>query len=141
MITIRCICTDKAENAQIIIAFVHSILFCHFSCHRKFKICSFRGTAKTGNQQFFISLVWIRDIVQSFLVCYFNGEDLNICHSSFTISFNSCIFFRIQIPGAIWQENGIWWEHLIVEIWNMCRRGYQNKQIYDPLRSVQNRRP
>ena len=34
MITIRCICTDKAEN---------------FSCHRKFKICSFRGTAKTGN--------------------------------------------------------------------------------------------
>ena len=23
----------------------------------------------------------------------------------------------------------------------MCRRGYQNKQIYDPLRSVQNRRP
>ena len=28
---------------------VHSILFCHFSCHRKFKICSFRGTAKTGN--------------------------------------------------------------------------------------------
>ena len=33
------------------------------------------------------------------------------------------------------------WERLIVEIWNMCRRGYQNKQIYDPLRSVQNRRP
>ncbi len=33
------------------------------------------------------------------------------------------------------------WEHLIVEIWNMCRRGYQNKQIYAPLRSVQNRRP
>ena len=25
--------------------------------------------------------------------------------------------------------------------WNMCRRGYQNKQIYDSLRSVQNRRP
>ena len=23
----------------------------------------------------------------------------------------------------------------------MCRQGYQNKQIYDPLRSVQNRRP
>ena len=32
-----------------VITFVHSILFCHFSCHRKLKICSFRGTAKTGN--------------------------------------------------------------------------------------------
>ena len=47
----------------------------------------------------------------------------------------------IQTRMEMWQENGIWLGHLIVEIWNMCRRGYQNKQIYDPLRSVQNRRP
>ena len=45
-----------------------------FSRHGKFQISCFRGAAKTGNQQFFISLVWIRDVVQSFLVCYLNGE-------------------------------------------------------------------
>lgn len=32
--------------------------------------------------------------------------------------------------------NGIWWGHLIVEIWNMCRQGYLDKQVYDPLRLV-----
>ena len=25
------------------------------------------------------------------------------------------------------EENGIWWERLIVEIWNMCRQGYLDK--------------
>lgn len=27
------------------------------------------------------------------------------------------------------------------EIWNMCRREYRNKQVYDSFQSVQNRRP
>ena len=56
----------------------------------------------------------------------------------------ACAAHRIpmgKLEETVLEENGIWWEHLIVEIWNMCRRGYQNKQIYDSLRSVQNRRP
>ena len=90
-----------------IIAFIHSVLFCHFSCHGKFQISCFRGTAKTGNQQFFISLIWIGDVVQSFFVRYFNGEDLNIRHSSFTISFSSFISSGYRSPVvftffAIW---------------------------------------
>ena len=48
-----CICFIRLKRLDQmkcqVITFVHSILFCHFSCHRKFKICSFRGTAKTGN--------------------------------------------------------------------------------------------
>ena len=39
------------------------------------------------------------------------------------------------------KENGIWWGHLTAEIWNMCRREYRNKQVYDSFQSVQNRRP
>ena len=31
--------------------------------------------------------------------------------------------------------------HLTAEIWNMCRREYRNKQVYDSFQSVQNRRP
>ena len=36
--------------------------------------------------------------MQSFLVCYFNGEDLKIRHNSFTISFNSCISSGYRSP-------------------------------------------
>ena len=63
--------------------------------------------------------------MQSFLVCYFNGEDLKIRHNSFTISFNSCIFFRIQISGAIWQENGIWWGRIkLYFAWRLLFAGF-----------------
>ena len=59
------------------------------------------------SQQFFICFIWIRDVVQSFLVCYFNWEDLKIRHNSFTISFNSCISSGYRSPVvftflAIW---------------------------------------
>ena len=46
----------------------------------------------------FICFIWIRNIVQSFLVCYFNGEDLKIRKNSFTISFNSCISSEYRSP-------------------------------------------
>ena len=51
-----------------------------------------------SRKQFFICFIWIRDVVQSFLVCYFNGEDLKIRHNSFTISFNSCISSGYRSP-------------------------------------------
>ena len=37
-------------------------------------------------------------ILQSFLVCYFNWEDLKIRHNSFTISFNSCFSSGYRSP-------------------------------------------
>ena len=110
------------------------VLFCLFSRHGKFQISCFRRTAKTGNQQFFISLVWIRDIVQSFLVCYFNGEDLNICHSSFTIAFNSFISSGYRSPVvftffAIWL---IFMPILCISLPSSLRRGRagQNARVH-----------
>lgn len=38
------------------------------------------------------------NVVQSFLVCYFNWEDLKIRHNSFTISFNSCFSSGYRSP-------------------------------------------
>ena len=83
------------------VPFLHYIIFSKFCSHSKFQIRSFRRTTIRRNQILLVGLIRIGDIIYSFLYCRFDAEDLNICHISFIIPFNSFISSGVTEPVAL----------------------------------------